>query len=52
METYDFCIDNTYSYSYLSFSGYLRAKLLMEGYWKRVAERKVDESPIAPASPR
>jgi alkanesulfonate monooxygenase SsuD/methylene tetrahydromethanopterin reductase-like flavin-dependent oxidoreductase (luciferase family) len=25
--------------------GYLRAKLLMEGYWKRVAERKVDESP-------
>ena len=45
VETYDFCIDNTYSYSYLSYSGYLRAKLLMEGYWKRVAERKVDESP-------
>src|SRR4029078_3345793 len=43
--TYDFCLDNTYSYSYLSYSGYLRAKLLMEGYWKRVAERKVDESP-------
>ena len=45
VETYDFCLDNTYSYSYLSYSGYLRAKLLMEGYWKRVAERKVDESP-------
>ena len=45
VETYDFCIDNTYSYSYLSYSGYLRAKLLMEGYWKRIAERKVDESP-------
>ena len=40
VETYDFCIDNTYSYSYLSYSGYLRAKLLMEGYWKRVAERE------------
>jgi len=26
VETYDFCIDNTYSYSYLSFSGYLRAQ--------------------------
>ena len=26
VETYDFCLDNTYSYSYLSFSGYLRAK--------------------------
>ncbi|HZY51782.1 MAG TPA: LLM class flavin-dependent oxidoreductase, partial [Reyranella sp.] len=45
VETYDFCLDNTYSYSYLSYSGYLRAKLLMEGYWKRVAERKADESP-------
>ena len=39
VETYDFCLDNTYSYSYLSFSGYLRAKALMQGYWDRVAER-------------
>ncbi|MDQ2700556.1 MAG: LLM class flavin-dependent oxidoreductase [Actinomycetota bacterium] len=39
VETYDFCIDNTYSYSYLSFSGYLRAKALMQGYWDRVEER-------------
>jgi alkanesulfonate monooxygenase SsuD/methylene tetrahydromethanopterin reductase-like flavin-dependent oxidoreductase (luciferase family) len=29
----------------LSFSGYVRAKQLLEGYWKRVAERGVDESP-------
>ncbi|MBV9418306.1 MAG: LLM class flavin-dependent oxidoreductase, partial [Alphaproteobacteria bacterium] len=46
VETYDFCIDNTYSYSYLSFSGYIRAKALMDGYWKRVDERKTpDKSP-------
>jgi alkanesulfonate monooxygenase SsuD/methylene tetrahydromethanopterin reductase-like flavin-dependent oxidoreductase (luciferase family) len=45
VETYDFCIDNTYSYSYLSFSGYLRAQALMNGYWKRVEERGVDRSP-------
>ena len=46
VETYDFCIDNTYSYSYLSFSGYIRAKALMDGYWKRVAERNApDTSP-------
>jgi alkanesulfonate monooxygenase SsuD/methylene tetrahydromethanopterin reductase-like flavin-dependent oxidoreductase (luciferase family) len=45
VETYDFCIDNTYSYSYLSFSGYLRAQALMNGYWKRVEERGVDKSP-------
>ena len=53
VETYDFCIDNTYSYSYLSFSGYLRAQALMNGYWKRVEERDAPTSrPIAPASPR
>jgi alkanesulfonate monooxygenase SsuD/methylene tetrahydromethanopterin reductase-like flavin-dependent oxidoreductase (luciferase family) len=45
VETYDFCIDNTYSYSYLSFSGYLRAQALMSGYWKRIEERGVDKSP-------
>jgi alkanesulfonate monooxygenase SsuD/methylene tetrahydromethanopterin reductase-like flavin-dependent oxidoreductase (luciferase family) len=46
VETYDFCIDNTYSYSYLSFSGYIRAQALMKGYWNRVAERGApDNSP-------
>ena len=46
IETYDFCIDNTYSYSYLSFTGYLRAKALMQGYWNRVEERGApDKSP-------
>src|SRR5258707_8103487 len=39
VETYDFCIDNTYSYSYLSFSGYIRGKALLDGYWRRVEER-------------
>ena len=53
IETCDFCIDNTYSYSYLSFGGYLRGKALMDGYWKRVAERKRRRPrPTAPASPR
>jgi alkanesulfonate monooxygenase SsuD/methylene tetrahydromethanopterin reductase-like flavin-dependent oxidoreductase (luciferase family) len=45
IETWDFCIDHGYSYSYLSFSGHLRARQLLEGYWKRIAERGVDESP-------
>src|SRR5258708_16682948 len=46
VETYDFCIDNTYSYSYLSFTGYIRAKALMQGYWDRVAARDApDRSP-------
>jgi alkanesulfonate monooxygenase SsuD/methylene tetrahydromethanopterin reductase-like flavin-dependent oxidoreductase (luciferase family) len=46
VETYDFCLDNTYSYSYLSFTGYIRARALMQGYWDRVAERNApDDSP-------
>ena len=46
LETFDFCIDNTYSYSYLSFGGYIRGQALMQGYWDRVAERNApDTSP-------
>ena len=49
IETWDFCLDHDYNYSYLSFFGYLRAKSLMEGYWNRVAERKRDDSPYRAA---
>ncbi len=45
LETYDFCIENDYTYCYLSFSGYLRAKQLMDGYWQRVEESGTDLSP-------
>ncbi|HUI28392.1 MAG TPA: LLM class flavin-dependent oxidoreductase, partial [Candidatus Kryptonia bacterium] len=45
LETYDFCLDYDYNYSYLSFTGYVRGKELMDGYWNRVAARKKDESP-------
>lgn len=45
IETWDFCIDHTYSYSYLSFSGYRLGKKLMDGYWNAVDARGVDDSP-------
>lgn len=45
LETYDFCLEHDYSYSYLSFSGYLRAKLLMDGFWERVDKSDKDMSP-------
>jgi alkanesulfonate monooxygenase SsuD/methylene tetrahydromethanopterin reductase-like flavin-dependent oxidoreductase (luciferase family) len=45
LETYDFCLDYDYVYCYLSFSGYKRAKQLMDGYWQRVEERGKDLSP-------
>jgi alkanesulfonate monooxygenase SsuD/methylene tetrahydromethanopterin reductase-like flavin-dependent oxidoreductase (luciferase family) len=45
IETWDFCLDNDYNYSYLSFGGYLAGKMLLDGYWNRVAERGKDNSP-------
>jgi alkanesulfonate monooxygenase SsuD/methylene tetrahydromethanopterin reductase-like flavin-dependent oxidoreductase (luciferase family) len=45
IETWDFCLDHDYNYSYLSFSGYLAGKRLLDGYWDRVAARDADESP-------
>ena len=53
IETWDFCLDHDYNYSYLSFGGYLRGKSLLDGYWERVAERGKDDSPVPRrASPR
>jgi len=49
IETWDFCLDNDYNYSYLSFSGYKTGKKLMDGYWERVAQRDKDESPYRAA---
>jgi alkanesulfonate monooxygenase SsuD/methylene tetrahydromethanopterin reductase-like flavin-dependent oxidoreductase (luciferase family) len=45
VETWDFCVDHDYNYSYLSFSGYLAGRTLLQGYWDRVAEKNKDESP-------
>ncbi len=45
VETYDFCIQNDYSYSYLSYTGYLRAHALMQGYWNRVEQMGGDDNP-------
>ena len=49
IETWDFCLDHDYNYSYLSFGGYLAGKKLLDGYWERVAERDKDDSPYRAA---
>ena len=36
LETWDFCAEHKYNYSYLSFSGYIRGAQLMEGFWQRM----------------
>ncbi|WBL36585.1 LLM class flavin-dependent oxidoreductase [Tepidiforma flava] len=38
IETWDFCAERGYNYSYLSFSGFKRAAQLMNGFHDRVAE--------------
>ena len=45
VETYDFCLERDYSYSYLSFSGYKRGKKLLQGFWERADELGKDLSP-------
>ena len=39
IETWDFCLDHDYNYSYLSFTGYKAGKALLDGFWERRAER-------------
>ncbi len=45
IETWDFCAKNNYNYSYLSFSGYLRAEQLMQGFWRRMEEMGQEFNP-------
>jgi len=45
VETWDFCVEYDYNYSFLSFFGYEGAKLVMDGFWDRVAQGGKDESP-------
>jgi alkanesulfonate monooxygenase SsuD/methylene tetrahydromethanopterin reductase-like flavin-dependent oxidoreductase (luciferase family) len=49
IETWDFCLDHGYNYSYLSFSGYKRAKKMMDGYWEHCAQRGKEGNPYSAA---
>ncbi len=45
IETWDFCVEHDYNYSFLSFGGYVAGKALLDGFWERVAASGKDESP-------
>ena len=45
VETYDFAINNNYSFSYLSFFGYRYAKKVMDPFWQRARELGADMNP-------
>lgn len=47
VETWDFCAQHQYNYSYLSFTGYKRAKKMIDGYWERRAFHGLDENPYS-----
>jgi alkanesulfonate monooxygenase SsuD/methylene tetrahydromethanopterin reductase-like flavin-dependent oxidoreductase (luciferase family) len=49
IETWDFCIERGYNYSYLSFSGYKRAQKMMDGYWDHMAKRGKPANPYTAA---
>jgi alkanesulfonate monooxygenase SsuD/methylene tetrahydromethanopterin reductase-like flavin-dependent oxidoreductase (luciferase family) len=38
IETWDFCAEFGYNYSYLSFTGYKRAQKVLDGFWERMAQ--------------
>src|SRR5690242_9814805 len=38
IETWEWCADMGYLYSYLSYSGYKRAQTIMDGFWKRMTD--------------
>jgi alkanesulfonate monooxygenase SsuD/methylene tetrahydromethanopterin reductase-like flavin-dependent oxidoreductase (luciferase family) len=46
VETWDFCVENDYVYSYLSFLGYQYGKRLMDQFWERVAKMGGDGNPF------
>ena len=49
VETWDFCAQHNYNYSYLSFSGYIRGAQLMEGFWRRLEELGAEFNPYQAA---
>ena len=47
VETWDFCARNDYQYSFLSFFGYIRGKLVADGYWNTMAQRGKELNPYS-----
>jgi alkanesulfonate monooxygenase SsuD/methylene tetrahydromethanopterin reductase-like flavin-dependent oxidoreductase (luciferase family)/nitroimidazol reductase NimA-like FMN-containing flavoprotein (pyridoxamine 5'-phosphate oxidase superfamily) len=48
-ETFAFCAEKGYLYSYLSTSGYLRARMVMDGFWRTMHEHSVEINPYQAA---
>ena len=45
IETWGWCIEKEYLYAYLSYSGFKRGKVVMDGFWKQNDEMGADRNP-------
>jgi alkanesulfonate monooxygenase SsuD/methylene tetrahydromethanopterin reductase-like flavin-dependent oxidoreductase (luciferase family) len=45
IETWEWCADMGYLYAYLSYSGYLRAQNIMNGFWQRMRDKDKEANP-------
>ncbi len=47
VETYDFCADHDYQYSFLSYFGYIAGKKVADGYWEVMAKKGKELNPYS-----
>ena len=47
VETWDWCVENGFNYSYLSYFGYMRGRQVMEGYWEAVDRLGAEPNPYS-----
>jgi len=45
IETWGWCLEKGYLYAYLSYSGFKRGKLVMDGFWKKADQLGVERNP-------
>ena len=47
VETWDFCADHDYQYSFLSYFGYIAGKKVADGYWNVMAKKGKELNPYS-----
>ena len=45
IETWDWCLEQDYNYAYLSYSGFIRGKQVMDGFWAKADEMGIEKNP-------
>ena len=45
IETWDWCLEHEYNYAYLSYSGFIRGKQVMDGFWAKADELGIEKNP-------